>query len=106
MCHRAGQLNVRHALTSDLGQRDFNATLLADHTAMLEPLVLATQALIVFNRSKNFGAEQAVTLGLECTVVNRLWLFNFTKGPRANHFGRRQSDTNGIELFCFSLGLQ
>ena len=86
MCNRRSQFNVTHALTAHFGQRDFNAALLADYTAMLEALVLAAQALIVLDRAKNLGAEQAITLWLERTVVNSLRLFDFTIRPGTNFF--------------------
>jgi hypothetical protein len=71
MGNRAGQLDVRHTFTTDLGLRNFNAALLADYAAMLQSLVLAAQAFVVLDRAKNLGAEQAVTLRLERTVVDR-----------------------------------
>ena len=72
MRHRAGQLDVAHALAAHLGQRHFHAALLADHAAMLEALVLAAQALVVLDGPEDLGAEQAVTLGLEGPVVDGL----------------------------------
>ena len=85
MRNRAGKLNVAHSLTTDFSQRDLNTTLLTNDTAVLKALVLTTQALIVFNRTKNFGAEKTVTLGLKRTIINGLWLFDFAVGPRTNH---------------------
>ena len=104
--HRRSQFNVTHALTTDLGQRDFNATLFTDHTAVLEALVLAAQALVVLHRAKDLGAEQAVTLRLEGTVVDGFRLFNFAVGPGPDHLRGCQADSNGIELFNLSLGLE
>ena len=79
MCNRASQFDVRHALTTDLGLRDFNAALLADYSTVLQALVLAAQALVVLDRAEDLGAEQAVTFGFERTVVNRLRLLYFTE---------------------------
>jgi len=70
---------VTHALTAHLGLRDFNAALLADHAAVLKAFVLAAQAFVVLDRAKNLGAEQAVTLGLEGTVVDGLGLLTSPK---------------------------
>jgi hypothetical protein len=70
---------VTHTLTTNLSLSYLNATLLTDHTTVLETLVLTTQALIVFHRAKNFGTEQTVTLGLKGTVVNSFWLFHLAK---------------------------
>ncbi len=87
MRHRAGQLNVAHALTPNLGQRHFNTALLADDTAMLEALVFAAKALIVFVRAEDLGAEQAIALGLEGPIVNRFGLFHLAVRPAADHVG-------------------
>src|SRR5690606_36120027 len=103
---RRGQFDVRHALTTNLGQCNLNTALLADNTAMLEALVLAAQSLVVLDRAKNLGAEQAVALGLERTVVDGLRLFYFTEGPGANHLGRCQRNLDGIELFDLTLVFQ
>ena len=75
------QFDVAHAFTTHLGQGNFNATLLADHSTMLEALVLAAQALVILYRAKDLGAEQAITLGLEGTIIDGFRLFNFTKRP-------------------------
>ena len=75
----AGQLDMAHAFTSYLGQGDFDATFFADYAAVLEALVLAAQALVVFYRAEDAGAEQTVALGLEGSIVNGFWLFHFTK---------------------------
>ncbi len=58
----------------------FNAALLTDHTAVFQALVLTAQALIIFYRPKDTGAEKAVTLRLERTVVNGFRLC-FTERP-------------------------
>ena len=105
MRHRAGQLDVPHALATHLGQRDFNAALLAHHTAVLEALVLAAQALVVFYRAKNFGAEQTVTFRLEGTVVDGLGLFDFTVRPGMDQVGRGQADANGVKVVIVALRL-
>ena len=92
---------MAHALATHLGQRHFNATLLADHTTMLKALVLTAQALVVLHRAKNLGAEQTIPLRLESPVVDSLGLFNFTKRPGPNHLRRGQTDTDRIEVFVF-----
>jgi hypothetical protein len=98
VCNRARQIDVRHALTTDLRLCNFNATLFANNATMLQALVLATQALVVFDRAKNLGTEQTVAFWFESTVVNRFRLFDFAEGPRPNHVRRRQTDTNRIEV--------
>ena len=78
---RAGELDVTHALAPHLGQRHFDAALLADHAAMFQALVLAAQALVVLGRTENLGAEEAVTFGLERAVVDGLRLLHLTIRP-------------------------
>ncbi|VVN45648.1 hypothetical protein PS624_05759 [Pseudomonas fluorescens] len=79
--NRRSQFDVRHALTTNLGQCNFNAALLADHTTVLQALVLTAQALVILYRAKDLGAEQTVTLRFERTVVDGFRLFNFTERP-------------------------
>jgi hypothetical protein len=83
--HGAGQVDMAHALTAHLGQRDLDAALLADHAAVLEALVLAAQALVVADRAEDLGAEQAVALRLEGAVVDGLGLLDLAVGPGADH---------------------
>ncbi len=101
MCGRAGQLNVTHALTTHLGQRDFNAALLADDTAMLQTLVLAAQTLVVLDRAKDLCTEQTVALRLEGSIVDGLRLFDFSERPGADFFRRGQADADRIEMLFF-----
>jgi len=48
---------------------------------VLETLVLATQTLVVLDRTKDLGTEQAITFRLKGTIVNGLRLFDFAIGP-------------------------
>src|SRR5687767_5836342 len=98
MGHGRGQFDVAHALTANLGEGDFDAALLADHAAVLEALVLAAKALVVLDRPEDLGAEQAVALRLEGTVVDGLRLLHFTVGPRADLLGRSEPDLDRVEL--------
>ncbi|MNF61945.1 hypothetical protein D3C84_436110 [compost metagenome] len=76
---RAGQLDVAHALATDLGLGHFYAALLADHTTVFQALVLAAQTLVVLHRSEDTGAEQTITFRLESPVVDGLRLFDLTE---------------------------
>jgi hypothetical protein len=96
---RRGQLDVAHALATHLGQRDFDAALLADHTAVLEALVLAAQALVVLDRAEDLGAEQTIALRLEGAVVDGFRLLDFAVGPGADLVRRRETDGDRVELF-------
>ncbi len=96
--HRAGHVDMAHALAAHLALGDFDAALLANHAAVLEALVLAAQALVVFDRAEDLGAEQAIALGLERAVVDGLGLLHLTERPGPDFFRRRQADTNGVEM--------
>ena len=76
-----GELDMAHALAANARQRDFDAALLADDALVLHALVLAAQALVVLDRAKDARAEQAVTLGLERAVVDRLRLLDLAERP-------------------------
>ena len=78
---------MAHTLTTHLCQSHFNATLLTDNTAMLEALVLTTETLVVLYRPKDLGAEKAVALWLERTIVDCLRLLNLAVRPRTDHLG-------------------
>jgi len=84
--HRRRQGDVTQALTADFALNDFDAALLADDAAVLHTLVLAANALVVFDWSEDLRAEEAVALGLERTVVDRLGLFHFAVRPLTNLF--------------------
>jgi hypothetical protein len=84
--HR-GQLDVRHALATDLRERHFDAALFADHAAVLEALVLAAQALVVLDRPENLRAEEAIAFRLEGPVVDGLGLLHFAIRPGPDRLG-------------------
>ncbi len=95
---RRGQGDVAHALAAHFGLRHFHAAFFADDAAVLEALVLAAQALVVFDRAKDLGAEQTIALGLEGTVVDGLGLFDFAIRPGTDFFWRGQANLDGIEV--------
>jgi hypothetical protein len=96
---RRGQFDVAHALATHLGQRHFDAALLADHATVLEALVLAAQALVVLDRAEDLGAEQAIALRLEGAVVDGFRLLDFAVGPGTDLVGRGETDGNRVEFF-------
>ncbi len=98
MRDRRGELDVAHALAPHLGERHLDTAFLADHAAVLEALVLAAQALVVLDRPEDLGAEQAVTLGLERAVVDRLRLLHLAVRPRADLLGRCEPDADRVEF--------
>ena len=60
---------------------DLDAALLADDAAVLHALVLAAEALEVFDRAEDLGAEETVALRLEGPVVDSLGLLDLTERP-------------------------
>ena len=76
-----GKLDMAHALAAHLGQRDFDAALFADDALVLHALVLAAQALVVLDRTKDARAEQTIALRLEGTIVDGFRLLDFAEGP-------------------------
>ena len=61
MCGRARQLDVRHPFAPHFGLGDFDATLFADHTTMLQALVFTAQAFVIFDWAKNLRTEEPVS---------------------------------------------
>jgi hypothetical protein len=72
---------MAHAFAADLGNGDFNAALFADDALIFHALVLAAQAFIILDRTKDARAEQAVTLGLERAVVDGFRLLDLAERP-------------------------
>src|SRR5438128_4540746 len=88
---------MAHALAADLGDGDLDAALLADDALVLHALVLAAQALIVLDRAEDARAEQAVTLGLERAVVDRLGLLDLAERPAADALRAGDADLDLVE---------
>ena len=78
---RGSQFDVAHTLTAYFSLGHFNAALLTDDATVFQALVLTAQALVIFYRPKDTGAEKAVTFWFERTVVDGFRLFNFTERP-------------------------
>ena len=72
--HRSCKLDVAHALAAHLGSCDFNAAAVADLALVAYPLVFSAVALPVLSGSEYPLAEESVTFGLECAVVDGLGL--------------------------------
>ena len=78
---RGSEFDVPHALTTDLGPRDFDATALTDHTAETHTLVLPAVALPVPRGTEDALVEQSILLRFECPVVDRFGLLDLAEGP-------------------------
>src|SRR5215471_666409 len=90
---------MAHTLTADLRNGNLDATLFADDSLVFHALVLAAQAFVILDRTEDAGAEQAVTLGLERAVVDRLRLLDLAEGPAADLVGRCNADADLVESF-------
>src|SRR5262249_20590577 len=92
-----GELDVTHTVPPDLGKGHLDAALLANDAAILHALLFATQALVILDRPEDPGAEQAITLGLESPIVDRLRLLDLAVGPRADPLRAGDRDADLIE---------
>ena len=96
--HRGGgELDVAHAVTTNLRARDLHTTSFTDDALEAHPLVLAAVALPVLGRTEDLLAEQAVLLRLERAVVDRLGLAYLAVRPGADGVRRGQTDVDLIE---------
>ncbi len=82
-----GELDVPHAVATDLAQGHFDAATVADHAAIADALVLAAMAFPVLDGTKNALAEEAVLLGLERPVVDGLGFRDFAPRPPRTQAG-------------------
>src|SRR5205823_9942693 len=78
---RSGQVDVAHPLAPHLLPRHLDAAALADDALVADALVLAAVALPVLRRTEDALAEEAVALGLERAVVDRLGLRDLAGRP-------------------------
>ncbi len=98
-----GEGDVAHALATHLGAGDLDPTALTDDALEAHPLVLAAVALPVAGGPEDLLAEQAVLLGTQGAVVERLGLLHFLLtrvplvGPGADLVGRGQTDLQLVE---------
>ncbi len=107
MRHRSGKGDMGHTLTAHLGLYDLNAALLAHNAPVFHALVLTAQAFIILYRTENLGAEEALALRLERTVVDCLRLFHLSVGTFHYVLRRRDGNTYGLEAQgIFGLGKQ
>src|SRR5699024_2457340 len=94
------ELEVAHALTAHGALGDLDTAALADDALEAHALVLAAGALPVAARAEDLLSEQAVLLGLQRAVVDRLGLLDLAVGPATDVVGSGQTDTKLIESGC------
>jgi hypothetical protein len=71
--------------------------LFTDNPAVFHPFVFPAIALPIFDRAKDFGAKQSVTLWLKGPVIDRFWLLDLAMGPGADLLRRGNGDTDRTE---------
>src|SRR5579884_1002571 len=92
------EVDVPHPLAPHLLPRHLDAAALADDALVADALVLAAVALPVLRRPEDALAEQAVALGLQRAVVDRLRLRDLARRPVADLLRRRETDADRVEL--------
>jgi hypothetical protein len=87
---------MTHSLPPHFGLDDFHAALLTDDAAVFHPLVLATVAFIVLDRTENLGTKQSIPFRLEGSVVDGLRFLHFAVRPFSNLLGRREGNLHRV----------
>src|SRR5262249_49584196 len=97
---RAGarQLNMPQPLSSHFGQRHFHAALIADHSAMLHPLVFAAKTLPVRHRSENLGTKQTIALRLKGSIIKECRFGALSMRTGTNLLGRCEADFDAVKI--------
>src|SRR5207248_1734916 len=95
---RRGQVDVAHPLAPHLLPRHLDAAALTDDALVADALVLAAVALPVLRRTEDALAEEAVALGLERAVIDRLRLRYLARRPIADLLRRSEADPDRVEI--------
>ena len=91
------EFDVAHALAAHLGARDFHAAALAHDPLESRALVLAAGALPIARGAEDPLAEEPVSFGLECAVVDGLGLLHLAVRPGADVVRGRERDVELVE---------
>ncbi len=94
----SGEVDVAEAFAADFGLDDFDAAFFADDAAVFHALVFTADALVIFDRSEDAGAEEAVFFGFKGAVVDGFGFFDFAVAPLADLFGGGEADADGGEI--------
>ena len=98
-----GQLDVAHALATDLRARDLHAAALADDALEADALVLAAVALPVLGRAEDLLAEESVLLRLQRAVVDGFRLLDLAVRPLADSSAVARPIRSWSKLFTSSI---
>ncbi len=96
--NRRRQFDVAHPLPAYLRAGDLDAALVTDGAGVADPLVLAAVALPVLGGTEDALAEKTAVLRLQRPVVDGLGLGDFSVGPAADAFRRREHDLDGVKV--------
>jgi hypothetical protein len=88
----ARKLDVSHTLTAYLRLNNLYTTLLAHYPTVPKPLVFTADTLVILYRTEDLSAEEAISLRLERSIVNRLWLCYLAKRPATDLVWTSQRD--------------
>ena len=99
------EVDVAHALAANLLARDLDTAPLADDALVADALVLPAVALPVLRGTEDTLAEQAVLLGLQGAVVDRLRLRDLAGRPVADLLRRREPDPDRVEVVDVDQGV-
>src|SRR5207302_2790997 len=99
------EVDVAHPLAPHLLPGHLDAAALADDALVADALVLAAVALPVTGRPEDALAEQAVALGLERAVVDRLRLRDLAGRPVTDLLRRGEPDPDCVEIVDVDHGL-
>ena len=94
---RRSELNVAHALASDLRSGDLDAASFTNDAFVFNLLIASASALPVLDRAEDTLTEKTVTLRLERTVVNRFRLLDLTMSPSEDVFPTCDANPDFIE---------
>ena len=103
--HRGGELDVAHPLAAHLEVRDLDAAAVADDAFVADRLELAAVALPFLGRAEYALAEEAVFLGPQRAVIDRLGLLHLAVAPGPDHVRAGQADHYAIEILYVSHAL-
>ena len=101
MSYRYYQLNMSRTFAANLLLGYLYATSVADDTLITDALVLSASTLIVLSRTKDALAEETITLGLICTIINGFRLSNLTIRIFQDLFRRSKTDGNLRKIILY-----
>ena len=90
--HRNGQFDVAHPLAADTREGYLDAAPVANHSPMLDALVLAARAFPIARRAEDAFAEKAAFLRLERPIVDGLGVLYLSLAPAPDTVRRGNRD--------------